>query len=208
MEIKNCSRFTDFPLNEEGDMLNDAEAGRATVKGWQKYGLAWGTAIAMALLVLVAFTKGFVPAAAHLVKADSTALVEYSASDPDFHALFSENPVMVQILTDTQIQRDSKVVSGTFYEWRTPGAKPEGAIALLLQSIATRKVFKDLPDGCSLYWTLQIRLARKNTKSKWHSFAKSLNTGVQTIKRIAPAGWLTNQVTKWGSSASYKVLVY
>lgn len=200
--------MADVPLKDEEDMLNIAESGRATGNGWQKSQLAWGAAIAMALLVLVACAKGFVPKAADLVKADSTALVEYSASDPDFHSLFKEDPLMAQILTNTQIQQQSKVHAGTFYEWRTPGAKSEGALALLLNAMVVRKDFPDLPDGCSLYWTLQVRIARSNTKSKWHTFAKSLKTGVQTIKRIAPSAWQTQQVTKWGSSKSYKVLVY
>jgi len=209
MEEGNCSKFTDVSPHEESDMLdNGGEAGRVTTTRVTKASVCFGVATATALLVLAAFTKGSMPAVADLVNVDSTALVQYSASSPDFMVLLSENSVMTSLLLGTQIQQESKVQSGILYSWQTPGAKAENAIGLLLRSIAKQKTFEDLPDGCSLYWTLQIRLARANKQSKWHSFAKSLKTGEQTIKYITPSAWNVNRVSKWKSSRSTKVFVF
>ena len=205
MEEGKHSRFTDVEI----DMLDHVgDAGGVATKGWQKYLLALGAAIAASVLVFAASTKGSVFAAADMVRADSTALVEYSASNPDFHALLSENSPMVSLLAQTQVQQDSRVHGGTLYEWQTPGGKTETAIGLLLRSMVQRKTFQDLPDGCSLYWTLQIRIARKSKSSKWHSFAKSLKTGVQTIKKASPTKWSAQKVTSFGAASSVKVFVY
>ncbi|WP_263080782.1 hypothetical protein [Endozoicomonas sp. Mp262] len=59
----------------------------------------------------------------------------------------------------------------------------------------------------SAYWTFQIRLARKNTGSKWHNYAKNLPTGIQTIKRRVPTRWMSERVTSWSGVKEMKVLV-
>ena len=60
----------------------------------------------------------------------------------------------------------------------------------------------------SPYWTFQIRLARKNSGSKWHNYAKNLPTGIQTIKRRVPTRWMSERVTAWSSEREFKVYVY
>jgi len=51
-------------------------------------------------------------------------------------------------------------------------------------------------------------LARQNEGSKWHTFAKNLPTGVQTIKRRSPKHWMGQRVTSWSDVKEFKVLVY
>merc|ERR1712198_511459 len=44
--------------------------------------------------------------------------------------------------------------------------------------------------GVDAYWTLQIWVARKNRRSNFHSYAKNLPTGIQTIKVRLPTAWM------------------
>ncbi|ROS00268.1 hypothetical protein EDC56_2906 [Sinobacterium caligoides] len=128
-------------------------------------------------------------------------------ANPSFHNALQNSPNMANYLYSNQIQQESKVSDGVFYSRQHPGAKAENGFAEVLQE--TLKKYDDrFSQGVSAYWTFQIRLARKNSGSKWHSYAKSLPTGVQTIKRRIPVKWMGERVTSWSDVREMKVIVY
>lgn len=126
---------------------------------------------------------------------------------PDFHQVLVKSPSMASYLYNNQIQMESKVEGGVIYTRQHPGAEAESGFGQLLA--ATMPKFDSrFASEISPYWTFQIRLARVNTGSKWHSYAKGLPTGVQTIKRRSPTNWSGQRVTGWSGVKEFKVLVY
>ena len=126
---------------------------------------------------------------------------------PEFHNVFEKTPSMNEYLLRNQIQTQSKVSGGIIYERRHPGGKAEEGFEELLQ-YTLKKYDSRFSEGVSAYWTLQIRMARAVEGSKWHSYAKSLPYGIQTIKIKPPINWLELWVRGWGSVEEKKVLVY
>ncbi|PAJ71596.1 hypothetical protein CJF42_25765 [Pseudoalteromonas sp. NBT06-2] len=126
---------------------------------------------------------------------------------PDFHKLLEKSPSMASYLYNNQIQSESKVDSGVIYTRQHPGSKPENGFGELL-AVTMPKYDARFSNELSAYWTFQIRLARQNEGSKWHTFAKNLPTGVQTIKRRSPKHWMGQRVTSWSDVKEFKVLVY
>ena len=129
-------------------------------------------------------------------------------AEPAFHELLSNSPQMANYMYSNQIQQESKVENGIIYTRQHPGAMAENGFGQVLQTSIKKYDSRFATDGLSAYWTFQIRLARKNSKSKWHNYAKSLPTGVQTIKRRSPTHWMGERVTSWSSSKEFKVFVY
>ncbi|MDN3611418.1 hypothetical protein ACODM8_18635 [Vibrio ostreicida] len=126
---------------------------------------------------------------------------------PDFHQVLVKSPSMASYLYNNQIQMESKVDGGVIYTRQHPGAEAESGFGQLLA--ATMPNFDSrFANEISPYWTFQIRLARVNSGSKWHSYAKGLPTGIQTIKRRSPTSWSSQRVTGWSSVKEFKVLVY
>ena len=114
---------------------------------------------------------------------------------------------MANYLYNNQIQQESKVSDGVIYTRAHPGGKVEKGFEEVLQE--TLKIYDSrFSQGVSAYWTFQIRLAREKSGSKWHSFAKSLPCGIQTIKMRTPATWLYQRVTRWSDVGERKVIVY
>lgn len=114
---------------------------------------------------------------------------------------------MVKFLYSNQIQDESKVENGVFYSRDHPGGEMEAAFSRLLQA-AMGSYDSRFKEGVSAYWTVSIRLARRNPGSKWYSYAITLPEGIQTIKRRKPTSWMYERVTGWSDVASFKVLVY
>jgi len=131
----------------------------------------------------------------------------YASAEPAFHEVLSKSPLMAKHLYSNQIQQESKVSDGVIYTRQHPGGETEGGFAQVLQQTLSKYDAK-LAKEINAYWTFQIRLARKNTGSKWHKYAKSLPTGVQTIKRRKPSRWMSERVTSWSDTQEFKVLVY
>jgi len=126
---------------------------------------------------------------------------------PNFARVLDNSPTMANILYATQIQRESTVENGIIYQWQTPGADAENALAEVLGNLMPT-IDERFASGISAYWTFQIRLARRNTGSKWNNYAKNLPTGVQTIKRKSPTNWSGNRITGWSGVREFKVIVY
>jgi len=138
-----------------------------------------------------------------LVKSPVSALL----ATQDFHQVLAKSPTMANILYHTQIQTESQVKGDIIYQWQTPGAEVESAIAELL-AVLLPKYDGRFANEINAYWTFQIRIARRNSGSKWNNYAKNLPTGVQTIKRKSPTRWMGNRITGWSGVREFKVIVY
>jgi hypothetical protein len=125
----------------------------------------------------------------------------------EFHSVLANSPSAANILYSTQIQQESKVENGVLYTRHTPGASAENAIAQLLAA-TLGKFDSRFPKEISPYWTFQVRLARVNKGSKWHSYLIKLKPGIHVIKRRVPTRWQSERVTSWSDVAERKVLVY
>ena len=101
----------------------------------------------------------------------------YAADEPAFHTVLKNSPDMASYLYSNQIQQESKVENGVIYTRQHPGAKPENGFAEVLATTMP-KFDSRFSQDVNPYWTFQIRLARKNSGSKWHNYAKSLPTGM------------------------------
>jgi len=77
---------------------------------------------------------------------------------------------------------------------------------LLQETLKTHDV--RFTQGVDAYWTLQIWVARKNRRSNFHSYAKNLPTGIQTIKVRLPTAWMGTTVLTWSKVAEKRVIVY
>ena len=122
---------------------------------------------------------------------------------------FTKKGPIRDYLYDNQIQQEAEVKDGVIYERRHPadGGKAEKGIAEILQE--TFKLYDTrFSEGVSAYWTVAIRIARRNSGSKWHSYAKRLPVGVQTVKVKTPKHWFAERVRTWLDVKEKKVLVY
>ena len=122
---------------------------------------------------------------------------------------FTKKGPIRDYLYDNQIQQEAEVKDGVIYERRHPahGGKSEEGIAEILQE--TFKLYDTrFSEGVSAYWTVAIRIARRNSGSKWHSYAWGLPVGVQTIKVKTPKHWFSERVRSWLDVKEKKVLVY
>jgi len=126
---------------------------------------------------------------------------------PEFHNVLLKSPSMAEYLYENQIQEESKVSNGVIYIRTHPGGVADDGFAQSLQE-TLKKYDSRFSQGVSAYWTFQIKLAREKSGSKWHSYAKSLPGGIQTIKRRAPTGWRGERVTSWTGVRNVKVIVY
>lgn len=142
----------------------------------------------------------------HQVLVKSPAMVSVLTL-PDFHQVLVDSPAVANLLYATQIQRESKVEGDIIYQWQTPLAEAESAVAQVLNALMPKSDAR-FANGISAYWTFQIRIARRNSGSKWHNYAKNLPTGVQTIKRKSPTNWSGNRITGWTGVREFKVIVY
>ena len=129
------------------------------------------------------------------------------SAEPAFHDVLKNSRNMASYLYSNQIQQESKVEGGVIYTRQHPGGDVENGFAEVL-AVTMPKFDARFAQGISPYWTFKIRLARKNTKSKWHSYAKNLPTGIQTIKRRVPTNWMSERVTGWSGVKEFKVIVY
>ena len=106
-----------------------------------------------------------------------------------------------------QIHSQSKVIDGVIYLTNHRNGMAEAVIDQVLQE--TLKMYDSrFSQGVSAYWTFHIRIARKSSGSNFHSYAKSLPTGIQTIKRRLPTTWMGETVLTWSDVAEMKVIVY
>lgn len=128
-------------------------------------------------------------------------------AEPAFHQVLAKSPQLANYLYNNQIQQESKVEGGVIYTRQHPGGEAENGFGQVLAQVMP-KYDSQFANGVSAYWTFQIRLARKNSGSKWHNYAKGLPTGVQTIKRRSPTHWMGQRVTSWSGVKEFKVLVY
>jgi len=126
---------------------------------------------------------------------------------PEFHNFLNDQ--LADHFYGDQSRRTSKVSDGVIYldNGSSANVKTEGVIAELLQD-TLKMVDSRFSQGVNAYWTFHIRLARKNSGSKFHSYAKSLPTGIQTIKRRLPTRWLGSKVLAWSGVSEKKVIVY
>ena len=131
----------------------------------------------------------------------------YAMAEPAFHDVLKNSSNMASYLYSNQIQQESKVEGGVIYTRQHPGAKAENGFAQVLAATMP-KFDARFSQGVNPYWTFQIRLARVNSGSKWHNYAKNLPTGIQTIKRRVPTSWMSERVTGWSSVREFKVIVY
>jgi len=101
----------------------------------------------------------------------------------------------------------AKVSGGVIYLPNHLSGGAERVIETLLQeTLETHDV--RFTQGVDAYWTLQIWLARKNRRSNFHSYAKNLPTGIQTIKMRLPTAWMGTTVLTWSKVAEKRVIVY
>jgi len=126
---------------------------------------------------------------------------QHSVAAPEF---FSDDDIADYFVTN-QRHGKAKVSGGVIYYPDFGGA--EEVVKILLQEMLETYDVR-FTQGVDAYWTLQIWLARKNKRSKFHSYAKNLPSGIQTIKRRLPTAWLGSQVLTWTDVAEKKVLVY
>lgn len=126
---------------------------------------------------------------------------------PDWHQVLAKSPNLANVLYSNQIQQESKVENGVIYSRQQPGGRNENAISELFSNTMF-KFDSRFKSGVNPYWTFHIRLARVNSGSKWHNFAKNLPTGIQTIKRRIPTHWMGERVTSWSDVQEFKVIVY
>ena len=129
------------------------------------------------------------------------------ASLPEFHNVLHNSPSMRDYLYNNQIQRESKVSGGVIYDRRQPGGQAEAGFEQVLQETMT-KYDSRFSQGVSPYWTFQIRIARMNSGSKWHYYAKGLPAGIQTIRWRKPIKWETYFSSTWSDVRTTKVIVY
>ena len=129
------------------------------------------------------------------------------ASHPEFETVFENSPSMRDYLYNNQYQQESDVINGVIYENRHSGGLVENGFDQVLQE-TMKKFDSRFSQGVSPYWTLQIRIARKNIGSKWHHYANSLPVGIQTIKWRKPKKWLGRRVMAWSDVQTSKVIVY
>ena len=132
---------------------------------------------------------------------------------PYFHNVLIKSPNMANYLYEDQIQPESKVSDGVIYSRTHPGGRADNGFGEVLQDLLKRYDYRfsqgpQNSQGLDAYWTFQIRLARVNSGSKWHSYAKSLPSGIQTIKRRIPTKWFAERVVGWLDVAEMKVIVY
>ena len=115
---------------------------------------------------------------------------------------------MMEYIFDNQLWRGSAVSNGVFHTYQHPGAKVERGFEEVLQEAVKQYDSWTFPQDVNAYWTFQIRLARRNSHSKWHSYAKTLPVGIQTIKIRKPKNWMGTLVTKWNDVKEVKVIIY
>lgn len=130
-----------------------------------------------------------------------------AAYTPAFHEVLKASPHVASYMYSNQIQMESKVSGGVIYTRQHPGAEAESGFGELICKVMP-KYDSHFSQGVSVYWTFQIRLAHVNSGSKWHTYAKGLPTGIQTITRKSPTHWSSQRVTGWSSARSFKVIVY
>jgi len=129
---------------------------------------------------------------------------------PEFHNVMLKSPSMAKHFLANQHDSQSKMSDGVMYLANHRSGAAENVIAEVLQE-TLKKYDSRFSQGVSAYWTFQIRIARKNKGSKFHSYAKSLPTGIQTIKRSVPKdvmGGSGDKVFTWHDVAEKKVIVY
>merc|ERR1712212_158352 len=117
---------------------------------------------------------------------------------PGFHYLLRNSRNMMEYIFENQLWEGSVVSNGVFHTYQHPGGKVERGFEEVL-----REAVKHYDS-----WTFQIRLARRNSDSKWHSYAKTLPVGIQTIKIRKPKNWVGTTVTKWKDVKEVKVIIY
>ena len=127
---------------------------------------------------------------------------------PGFHYLLRNSPNMMEYIFENQLWKGSVVSNGVFHTYQHPGAKVERGFEEVLQEAVKQYDSWTFPQDVNAYWTFQIRLARRNSDSKWHSYAKTLPVGIQTIKIRKPKNWVGTTVTKWKDVKEVKVIVY
>jgi len=127
---------------------------------------------------------------------------------PEFHNVLKNSPDMYSYLLSNQIQMESEVKDGVLYERQHPDGQAEKGFSQVLQETLKKYDSRFSEPGVSAYWTFQIRIAREQPGSKWHSYAKSLPLGIQTIKRRVPKLWFEERVMNWNPVWERKVIVY
>lgn len=171
---------------------------------WWKIGC---TVLVSTLVMVIAFSGYHAKKYGEILVHEAPSLGVSHASSPGFHEVFLKCPSMATYLYSNQIQHESKVDGGVIYTRMHPGGDAESGFAEVLAATMP-KFDQRFSEGVNAYWTLHIRLARTNSGSKWHSYAKGLPTGIQTIKRKTPTSWMGERVTGWSSVHSFKVIVY
>ena len=127
---------------------------------------------------------------------------------PGFHYLLRNSPNMMEYIFENQLWKGSVVSNGVFHTYQHPGGKVERGFEDVLQEAVKHYDSWTFPQDVNAYWTFQIRLARRNSHSKWHSYAKTLPVGIQTIKIRKPKNWMGTLVTKWNDVKEVKVIIY
>ena len=127
---------------------------------------------------------------------------------PGFHYLLRNSPNMMEYIFENQLWKGSVVSNGVFHTYQHPGGKVERGFEEVLQEAVKQYDSWTFPQDVNAYWTFQIRLARRNSDSKWHSYAKTLPVGIQTIKIRKPKNWMGTLVTKWNDVKEVKVIIY
>jgi len=126
---------------------------------------------------------------------------------PEFHNFFVKNQNIANYFYGNHQHAECKVEDGVIYLPNHSSNEAEKIIGEILQE--TLKPYDSrFSQGVSAYWTLHIKVARRNRASPLHSYAKSLPTGIQTIKRRLPAVWMGLTVMDWSDVAEKKVIVY
>merc|ERR1712212_552055 len=126
---------------------------------------------------------------------------------PGFHYLLRNSPNMMEYIFENQLWKGSVVSNGVFHTYQHPGGKVERGFEDVLQEAVKHYDSRTFPQDVNAYWTFQIRLARRNSHSKWHSYAKTLLVGIQTIKIRKPKNWMGTMVTKWNDVKEVKVII-
>merc|ERR1712126_63792 len=123
---------------------------------------------------------------------------------PEF---FSDDAIADYFNVNQLKSNGAKVSDGVLHLPNHRSGAAEIVIANLLQE-ALKMYDLRFIQGVSGYWTFHIWLARKNSGSAFHSYAKSLPTGIQTIKRRLSANLMASNVASWSDVAEKKVIVY
>jgi len=128
----------------------------------------------------------------------------FPVAAPEF---FSDDAIADYFYANQMVSNGAKVSDGVLHLPNHRFGDAEIVIANLLQE--TLKMYDSrFIQGVSGYWTFHIWLARKNSGSAFHSYAKSLPTGIQTIKRRLSAHLMASNVASWSDVAEKKVIVY